>query len=324
MSSSMNRFKNDFSIKFAQLMQERLPVWKKMQKEERSSLYSLPSIGGYLLVSLLGFIPGRNETNYNLNFHIFIAVICFIAAIILNIQTTNKKYQTRIKGTFFSELLHVFDKNIKYAKNRKIPSSYFENSKLYNHTIEIRTDDDIFYGNYKDVDFTINETDFGYETRDSKGRRHYHCMFKGAAMHFQMNKQIKSRVLIRSKTLLNFAPQNFEKVELESCDFAKKYNVFVEKNIAGGSGQIEARYLLNTAFMDRLMQIQTSFKVSKMDCSIYGNEMLVMLSTNKDLFEMNHLLGKIDDIKQYNHLFDEFASVLSFIEVLNLSSRTKL
>ena len=52
MSSSMNRYKNDFSIRFAQLMQERLPVWKKMQKEERSSLYSLPSIGGYLLVSL--------------------------------------------------------------------------------------------------------------------------------------------------------------------------------------------------------------------------------------------------------------------------------
>ena len=54
-------------------------------------------------------------------------------------------------------------------------------------------------------------------------------------------------------------------------------------------------------------------------------KMLVMfLSTNKDLFEMNHLLGKIDDIKQYYHLFDEFASVLSFIEVLNLSSKTKL
>ena len=324
MSSSMNKYRNDFAIRFAQLMQERLPIWKQTQKEERSSLYSLVSIAGYILVPLLGFIPGKNETNYDLNLHFIIAVICFIVAVIINIQTTNKTYQTRVKRTFFSELLHVFDKNIKYARNQKIPSSYFENCKLYNHTIEIRTDDDVFYGNYNDVDFTINETDFGYETRDSKGRKHYHSMFKGAAMLFLMNKQIKSRVLIRSKTLLNFTPQDFEKVELESCDFAKKYNVFVEKNIADGSGQIEARYLLNTAFMDRLMQIQTSFKVSKMDCSIFGNEMLVMLSTNKDLFEMNHLLGKIDDIKQYYHLFDEFASVLSFIEVLNLSSKTKL
>lgn len=324
MSSSINRFKNDFSIKFAQLMQERLPVWKQVQREERSSLYSLPAIGMYLLFSLLGFIPGKRETNYDLNFHIFMAVIIFVGTVIINIQTTNKKYQNRIKATLFSQLLHVFDKNIKYARNKKIPTACFEDSKLYNHTIQIRTDDDIFHGNYNDVEFIINETDFGYETRDSKGRRQYHSMFKGVAMHFKMNKQIKSRVLIMSKTFLNLAPHNFEKVELESCNFAKKYNVFVEKNSLGGNGQIEARYLLNTAFMDRLMQIQTSFKTNKMNCSIIGNNMLIMLSTNKDLFEMNHLLGKIDDIKQYNHLFDEFASVLSFIEVLNLSSRTKL
>lgn len=324
MSSSMNRFRNDFSIRFAQLMQERLFTWKAVQDEERKSLYSLSSIGLYTLISLIGFIPGKNEHHYDLNFHFFIAVICFIAAVIINIQTTNKNYQTRIKETFFNELLHVFDKNIKYSRDKKIPTSYIENSKLYNHKIEIRNDDDIFYGNYNDVDFTINETDFGYETRDSKGRRHYHCLFNGTAMHFKMNKQIKSRVLIKSKALLNLPPQNFEKVELESCDFSKKYNVFVEKNTVDGNGQIEARYLLNTAFMERLMQIQTSFKTNKMNCSIFGNEMLVMLSTNKDLFEMNHLLGKIEDTKQYHSLFEEFASVLSFIEVLNLSSKTKL
>ena len=98
----------------------------------------------------------------------------------------------------------------------------------------------------------------------------------------------------------------------------------VEKNAMGGLGQIEARYLLNTVFLDRFMQLQTSFRVSKIACSVYGENMLVMLSTNRDLFEMNHLLGKIDDIKQYKHLFEEFASVLSFMEVLNLASKTKL
>ena len=72
------------------------------------------------------------------------------------------------------------------------------------------------------------------------------------------------------------------------------------------------------------MNIQTSFKVRKMCCSVYGDNLLIMLSTNKDLFEMNHLLGRIDDVKQSHHLFDEFASVLSFIDVLNLSSKTML
>ena len=147
----MNKYRNDFAIRFAQLMQERLPIWKQTQKEERSSLYSLVSIAGYILVSLLGFIPGKNETNYDLNLHFIIAVICFIVAVIINIQTTNKNLSKHeIKRIIFQRIIITFlIKNIKYARNQKIPSSYFENCKLYNHTIEIRTDDDVFYGNYK-------------------------------------------------------------------------------------------------------------------------------------------------------------------------------
>ncbi len=96
------------------------------------------------------------------------------------------------------------------------------------------------------------------------------------------------------------------------------------QNNPDSEGQVEARYLFNTAFLDRFMQLKTSFNVKKMSCSIYKNNVLVLLHTNKDLFEMNHLLSKIDDITQYHRLFDEFASVLSFIDVLNLASRTGL
>ena len=47
-------------------------------------------------------------------------------------------------------------------------------------------------------------------------------------------------------------------------------------------------------------------------------------SLKKGPFADEHLLKKVDDINQYKTLFDEFASVLSFIDVLNLSSRTGL
>ena len=52
--------------------------------------------------------------------------------------------------------------------------------------------------------------------------------------------------------------------------------------------------------------------------------MLVLLATNKDLFELNNMFYRIDDMNQYKKLFDEFASVFSFLEVLNLSSKTGL
>ena len=81
---------------------------------------------------------------------------------------------------------------------------------------------------------------------------------------------------------------------------------------------------MNVSFLERFMQLKTSFRVGQMSCSIYGDTILVLLNTGKDVFEMNHLLGRLDDVKQYSRLFDEFASVLSFIDVLNLASKTKL
>ena len=321
MTYYMNKYKNDFTIKFAQIMQEKLSDWKTFQQEERKSLYSKKAIVGYLFIALLGFIPGKNEVNYDLNLHCWIAICFFIFAIITNIKWTNKTYQNRVKSTFFNDLLKVFGDKISFAGGY-IQNTLFNSCKLYPRDIMTREDDDRFYGEYNGINFVVNETEFGWNENDK--HKTYHRMFKGVAMHFKMNKEIKSRVLIKSKNIFNKAPKNYEKVIVEYEKFNKKYDIWVEKNKQTGSGQIEARYLLNTAFLDRFMQIQTSFKVNKIACSVYGENMLIMLSTNRDLFEMNHLLSKIDDTKQYKNLFNEFASVLSFMDILNLASKTKL
>lgn len=295
MPQCMEKYKNDFAIRFATVMQKRLPFWKSAQNQERLELVSLSSLGIYLVSFLLGFVPGRSEHEYNLNFHIFCSICTLIIGIISVIHSTNKNYQDKIKQTLFPDLF----------KSKKITQ---------------REDDDCFWGRYNDIDFAINETDFGYTTGNNK----YARMFKGVAMHFKMNKKIKSKVLILSKKMGQYVPPNYEKVNVEYNKFNKKYNVWVEKTRMEAGGQIEARYLLTTVFLDRFMQISTSFNIDKVQCSIFGNSMLILLSTNKDLFEMNHLFGRIDDVHQYDHLFDEFASVLSFIDVLNLASKTGL
>lgn len=354
----LRKYQNDFTIKFAQMMSTQLPIWKEVQKQKRWSLCSWQSILTYIGISLLAYIPGKREYNYNLQFHFYLSIVFFIGAVIQNIISTNKEYQNSIKSMLFPSLVKVFGDDIHYvcgnlldmsealsdgfinpkdatsilhsladenstSSGYRIRDNIFEASQLYPRTITQREDDDRFYGKYNGVEFIINETDFGWNERDKN--RTYHSMFKGVAMHFKLNKEIKNRVLIMSKGIFNKVPKGFEKVEVEYNKFANKYNVYVYKNNSqAGSGQIEARYLLNTAFLDRFMQLHTSFAIPKLQCSVYNSGMLIMLSTRKDLFELNHLFGRIDDVKQYKPLFEEFASVLSFIDVLNLSSKTKL
>ncbi len=322
MLDSMLKYKNDFTINFAWTMQKHLNKWKIFQQKSRRSLYSFGSILSYIGIGLLGFIPGKHERDYCLEFHIILAIIFFIGAVINNIRTTNKDYQKDIKQTLFPKLLKVFGENISYVNYGIIPDTSIMRSQLFNTMIERREDDDVFQGKYNDVEFVMNETDFGWIGKDK--HRTYHRMFRGLILKFKLNKSIKSRVLIKQKRFFNFGMNNFEKVVLESDKFNKKFDVYANSLDPTISCQIEARYLLNTMFIERLMQIQTSFRVNKMDCSVYEDEMLIFLHTGRDLFEMNHLLGKVDDVTQYRHLFEEFASVFSFIDVLNLSSKTRL
>ena len=356
----LRQYKNNFSIKFAEIMSKERFEWKKIQKQERWSLVGIKSILAYIGFSLLAYLPGRNEHHYDLKFHFYCSIGFFIYAIIQNIYITNKRYQNKIKKTAFPQLVKIFGEDINYRKARTksleavlfdggvptdlgvdiddylemfvtgeyysvvcIPNKVFDSCQLYDGSeINKRTDDDVFSGTYNGVNFIIDETEFGRVTGSGRNRS-YNRMFKGVAMHFKMNKVVKNRVLILSKGLFNKVPKGYEKVDVEYNKFSAKYNVYVNGGDKAGA-QIEARYLLNTAFLDRFMQLHTSFAIPQMQCSVYGQNMLIMLSTRKDLFEMNHLFGKIDDIRQYNKLFDEFASVLSFIDVLKLSSKTKL
>ena len=200
----------------------------------------------------------------------------------------------------------------------------FTESMLFKKEVNCVDTDDYFGGKYNDVKFCIAETELTNFTKYKNGKSEQTPLFKGIAMTFELNKEINSRVLIYSKSIFNKPPKGYEKVELEYPVFSKKYEVWVKKSDINCLDQIEARYFLNVAFLERFMQIQTSFRVKNIKCSVYRNTLLILLSTEKDVFEMNHLFKRIDDPSQYKKLFDEFASVLSFIDVLNLASRTKL
>lgn len=351
---AINRYKNEFYIKLATV----IPYLERTAKTFKCKLYTkdLP----WYFIAAFGFIPFEGELGYSV-FH-FVLVICIvilIASIILEIE--NKNYQVEIKKTCFPMLMKVFGEDIHYANhsiptgilcsqflwilgrilsgdidslfqakddfidypNNRIENIEFDTCGLYDRSIETRTDDDCIYGKYNGLDFIINETDFGYTSTDNDGSSHYHSMFKGIAMLFKISKKIKTRVLITNKQVLEFAPSGYEKVSLEYTEFEKKYQVYVDKSF-GSEGQIEARYLLTPAFLDRFMQLKTSFSTKNIKLSVLGDKMILMLATEQDLFEMNHLLSKIDCSQRYERLFDELASVLSFMDVLNLSSKTGL
>lgn len=108
-----------------------------------------------------------------------------------------------------------------------------------------------------------------------------------------------------------------QKVKLEDLTFDKKYNVYSED-------QIEARYLITTAFMERLKNFQTAFGTKNIKCSFFNDKVMFAISTDKDIFEIGNIFEPLTRKKQINRFYDEISSLYNMIDYFKLTQNTGL
>ncbi len=177
------------------------------------------------------------------------------------------------------------------------------------------TPDDNFDGTYRGVKVTICESQYSYTTGSGKGRRTV-VIFNGAVVRLKMNKHFEGLTVIRPNWYSSIQ-NKLEKVELEDVDFHKKFKVF-------STDQIESRYLLTTAFMERFKDIMKAFKTERIYCSFYKDYVYIAPYTSKDLFSLAHLSKTLIDEEQYEVLFNEFASILALVDHFKLDKKLGL
>lgn len=114
-----------------------------------------------------------------------------------------------------------------------------------------------------------------------------------------------------------FQKKTLEEVKLEDPVFARKFKVF-------SADQVEARYLVTTAFMERFLNLNTAFGTKKAKCAFYNNEIIFAISTNKNLFEIGSLFTPLDNSKHMSKFFKELSSILSMIDYFKLDEHTGL
>lgn len=106
------------------------------------------------------------------------------------------------------------------------------------------------------------------------------------------------------------------KIKLEDIEFNKLFNVFSDD-------EIEARYLITTAFMERLLNLKTAFKSKNVKCAFINKQVFFALSTKKNLFEFGNLFKPLNNIENIE-FFREFFSILDLIEYFKFNEKTGL
>lgn len=108
-----------------------------------------------------------------------------------------------------------------------------------------------------------------------------------------------------------------KEVKLEDPEFAKKFRIYSQD-------QIEARYLITTAFMERFLRLNTAFGTRKAKCAFYKNQIIFAISTRKNLFEIGSLFTPLKNPNHLSEFYKELSSILFMIDYFKLDEKIGL
>ncbi|MCM1324234.1 MAG: DUF3137 domain-containing protein [Acetobacter sp.] len=113
-----------------------------------------------------------------------------------------------------------------------------------------------------------------------------------------------------------FFRKKMKGVLLEDVVFARKWNVTADD-------QIEARYVLTPALMERMLNIKKCFYGKKLDFSFFNGKCLIAVSTNKDMFETTFLLTKALSYHKVNEVITQIYLVSKVADLIKNQSKEK-
>ena len=303
-------YKNDLSKYFADL-----------EKTRKVFLFWIVVVSIIALGLVTYIIYASNQGSL---FVLYFFVLC-------GINLSVKAYKDKVKKKILPKLLRfVGDFRITEDKN---VFEYIKTLKLFNEFNSQRCDDRI-KGKYKLLDVDIAEIRLTKVTGMGKHRREVY-VFSGLLIKVPCKKRYTGFTIIKYK-----GPQKLVKsfslnplsglrisvnsgystqgdiVMLEDPEFNKLYEV-------RSSDQVEARYLITTAFMTRMINIANKGFGGSISVSFENGYVNLAVESNKDWFEVP-ILKPADEISNYKTIVLEIKELMKIIDSLKLEQNIGL
>ena len=312
--NNIDDFKNNFTQIYTEEVLPKLKYFdheRCITKTKSSRIFWILIIAGILLISTIFFMPQKSGGISQILQAI--GIFAIIGGFVVK-STMAKDFETKLKTYIMPLLMKAFG-NFSWTQESRFTENEIKNADIFSYFENMETDDN-FSGIYRDMPVEISETHLTYTTRDSKGRRTTHTRFKGILISIGAAKKFTSHTIVRTRALIG-NKKVYEEVKLEDPEFQKKF--FVDSN-----DQIEARFLLTPAFIERFKNISTSFYASESQCSFRDGKVLVALSVSKDLFKLGDLYTPVTDSKAYKIFLNEIISIFEMVDHLKLLEKTGL
>jgi hypothetical protein len=294
-----------------------LSVLEEQRIAARNKIFIAGAIVIPIALVLMTMIAGNSEDAI---FMIGVGAFLILAAV-YNYAT--KEYVKNFKNEVIEKIVKFIDNNLNYSRTSHISQAAYIESQIFPQRPDIFNGDDYVSGKIGKTALEFSEIHTKSVTHDSKGRRQEHTIFKGLFVIADFNKIFIGKTLVLPDTaerlfgqfgsmLQSMNKSRGQLIKLEDPEFEKMFAVY-------GDDQIEARYILSTSLMKRIVDFKKNSNKT-IHMSFVGSKINIAISYTKNLFEprvFNTLLD-FTPIKEY---FKDLEMAAVIVEDLNLNTR---
>ena len=278
-------------------------LYEKKQRNLKIGIFLILTI---IILLLIIFIPSAKSLL------IFIGIL-YIVFLTLLIQYHPKSYISFYKKNIINNLIKNYDDSFNYMPNIGISPSLYKNAEFEQYFDRFTSEDSISGKFQNKFPFTMAEVKTENETKDSKGHSTYTTIFKGLFIHITLEKPIPSKIHIRKNSLLknkfsifNFKINKLDRIEMDSPDFEKIYDIYSDNNII-------TMQLFTASQMQMILDFKKKYKIYP-EFTIKNNSLYMRFSSSKAFFEPRPFKKLLD----YNCLNEEYKFITSIMNICNL------
>ena len=233
----------------------------------------------FLPFILTFFIPSMKKIQQKMKYEIFPLLLNFIGNDfrMIDFRAGNPKDNIGLDKNNITQ--YSFD-----SEKMKSLETEIKQTKLFSNFNMCRIDDYI-QGSYNSHPIVFSDIDLKYES-DSGRNSSVKVIFQGLLIKYPIKKKFTCDIVVKPNSMNPLTNHN-NRVHLEDPVFEKYFDVYADN-------QIEARYILTTNFMNRLVNIAAKKGVGNISCSFVDGYMYLALN-GFDLSGENGYMGVISD-----------------------------
>ena len=297
-----------------------LKILDKERKQVDRRVLIIGIIAFIIFVTVVKLVPSSIK-----NLSAILQVTTVVLGIIL-ISAVSKNYRLNFKTKIITKITGFADESITYSPEGTVSQDEFINSGIFRQLCNSFKGEDHFHGKIGKTAIEFSEVVARHRTTSgtgSKSKEHYTTIFKGIFFVADFNKHFKTHTLVLPDTAeklfgkigQNLQSMSFDRgelIKLEDPEFEKEFCVY-------GDDQIEARYILSPALMQRIVEFKRKWN-TKVYLSFKDSKVYIAIKLNKNLFE-TRLFKSIVDYTFIEENIRFLILLTGIVEDLNLNTR---